>query len=161
MLLAMTLTNLKDERTGLIRMDQYWNLPAYRDLLNYFQLLQVLDLVFSVLRFTNNQVVTTFLQVFSRVAMVIMIFPAVKKPNGPQDLSCLGVFLCMINWSMIEVIRFGFYASKAAFGDNALTNLFGHLRYNVFIFAYILGVAGENVAIYYTYQNLNAIEAAK
>ena len=61
---------------------------------------------------------------------------------------------------MIEVIRFGFYAAKAAFGDNAITNFYGHLRYNVFIFAYILGVAGENFAIYYAYQNLNAIEAA-
>jgi hypothetical protein len=108
-----------------------------------------LDLIFSILKFTRNQVITTFLQVFSRVAMVVSIFPNIEVPKTTQDLQCIGVFLCLINWSMIEVIRFGFYASKEILGDGFVASLFGHLRYNVFIFAYILGVAGENIACYF------------
>ena len=122
--------------------------------------MQVLDLIFSILKFTRNQVITTFLQVFSRVAMVLSIFPNIEKPHGPQDWQCIGIFLCLINWSMIEVIRFGFYSSKEMFGDGAIANLFGHFRYNIFIFAYILGVAGENIACYYAYQEITRLDEA-
>jgi Protein tyrosine phosphatase-like protein, PTPLA len=130
-------------------------------ILDIFQCMQILDVVFAALKFTNNSVITTFLQVFSRVAMVLAIFPLLK-PKGTRDGDCLGVFLCMINWSMIEVIRFGFYALKqvSSNGDSTLAKIFGHLRYNVFIFAYILGVSGENIAIYYGLGELNALEAS-
>ncbi len=86
--------------------------------------------------------------------MVLAIFPLLKAPESGTDLSCLGIFLCMLNWSLIEIIRFGFYFLKAVSPDSALSKVFGHLRYNVFIFAYILGVSGENLAIYYGYKQL-------
>jgi hypothetical protein len=70
----------------------------------------------------------------------------------------LGVFLCMANWSLIEIIRFGFYAIKAGGDPNGfLADLFGHLRYNSFIFAYPLGILAESVAIYNAYQVLVAL----
>ena len=90
--------------------------------------------------------------------MVLAIFPLLKTPKSPTDMSTVGIFLCMINWSLIEVIRFGFYFAKAQSPDSGLSRLFGHFRYNVFIFAYILGVAGENFAIYYGYQELVKID---
>ena len=92
--------------------------------------------------------------------MVVSIFPNIEVPKTAQDLQCIGVFLCLINWSMIEVIRFGFYATKEILGDGFVANLFGHLRYNVFIFAYILGVAGENIACYFALQEMNRMERA-
>ena len=149
--MSMTLVDIA---TNGFRMDQYWALPNYRTFLDFIQCLQVLDIVFAALKVTNNSVLTTLLQIFSRVAMVLSIFPLLKAPPSPTDLSCLGIFLCMLNWSMIEVIRFGFYYSKADNADSGLSKLFGHLRYNVFIFAYILGVAGELITIYYGYQEL-------
>lgn len=112
----MTLTNLFDSKTGAIRMDQYWSVPHYKELLNIFQCLQVLDVVFSALKFTNNNVMTTLIQVFSRVFVALAIFPIIAKPTTPNAPNTVGVFLCMMNWSMIEVIRFGFYASKALTG---------------------------------------------
>lgn len=71
--------------------------------------------------------------------------------------------MCLLNWSMIEVIRFGFYTLKAfnpqgRLGD-ALTDTFGHFRYNSFIFAYPLGVTGELLAVYQSYQVLSAMPA--
>jgi Protein tyrosine phosphatase-like protein, PTPLA len=83
--------------------------------------------------------------------MVLAIFPLLKKPVTPTDMSTVGIFLCMMNWSLIEVVRFGFYFTKAQNAESSISRFFGHLRYNVFIFAYILGVAGENFAIYYSY----------
>jgi len=84
--------------------------------------------------------------------MVLSIFPLLKPPTSPTDLSTLGIFLCMMNWSLIEVVRFGFYFTKSSSPDGLLCLLLSHLRYNIFIFAYVLGVAGENFAIYYGYQ---------
>ena len=157
LLLGMTVNDLI--KNGF-RMDQYWRVPYYSVLLDVFQCLQVLDLVFAAMRLTPNSVITTFVQIFSRVAMVLAIFPLLKAPKTPTDLSCLGTFLCMLNWSLIEVIRFGFYFTKNQMPDSGLSKVFGHLRYNVFIFAYILGVTGENVAIYYGYQEFVKEEAA-
>ena len=161
LILFLILSNLTDAKTGELRMNQYWTVPGFRMLLDIFQCLQVLDVVFSALKFTNNSVITTLLQVFSRVAMVISVFPLLK-PKDPKDGVCMGVFLCIMNWSMIEVIRFGFYAVKQASpsGDSALAKIFGHLRYNVFIFAYVLGVAGENIAVYHAVGELNALDLA-
>ena len=147
-LLCMTLSDIAQKG---FRMDQYWTVPQYRTLLDTIQCLQVLDFVFAALKLTNNSVMTTFVQIFSRVAMVLAIFPLLKAPKSPNDMSTVGIFLCMINWSLIEVIRFGFYFAKAQSPESGLSRLFGHLRYNVFIFAYILGVTGELFAIYYGY----------
>ena len=142
---------LKDIATRGFRMDQYWNLEGYREILDVIQCLQVIDVIFAALKVTNNNVIATFVQVFSRVAMVLSIFPLLKAPSSPTDMSTVGIFLCMMNWSMIEVIRFGFYFSKAQNPDGLLCKILSHLRYNVFIFAYVLGVTGENFAIYYGY----------
>ena len=61
---------------------------------------------------------------------------------------------------MIEVVRFGFYSTKELFGEGPVANIFGHLRYNIFIFAYILGVTGENIACYYAYQEISRLDEA-
>ncbi len=95
--------------------------------------------------------------------MVLAVFPTISPPtDSPSSPNTLGPFLCLVNWSLIEVIRFGFYASKALTGskdkESALTRLFGHLRYNVFIFAYVLGVLGELFGIFFAYHNLSVIE---
>jgi hypothetical protein len=143
---------LVDIGTNGFRMDQYGRLPNYRPFLDFIQCLQVLDLVFAAMKLTNNSVITTFVQIFSRLVVTLTLFPLFKSPPSPTDISCLGMFLTLLNWSMIEVVRFGFYFSKAENPDSALSKIFGHLRYNVFIFAYILGVSGELIAIYYGYQ---------
>ncbi len=80
------------------------------------------------------------------MTITVWIFPNVDSTN---KLACFGVGLCMLNWSMIEVVRFGFYATKALVPTSSLARFFGHLRYNVFIFAYVLGVTGELIAVYF------------
>jgi very-long-chain (3R)-3-hydroxyacyl-CoA dehydratase len=139
--------------------------PHVRGALELFQCLQVLDVVFSILKFTNNSVLATFPQIFSRVFLTMVFFPMVEyksgQPNGGNFGGVLGIFLCLVNWSMIEVIRFAFYAVKASKLSGKLidsvTDVLGHLRYNTFIFAYPLGVTGELLVVYYSYQVLAAM----
>jgi hypothetical protein len=59
----------------------------------------------------------------------------------------------------MEVIRFAFYASKGILGDSILTKIFGHIRYNLFILACILGVAGESLSCIYYIQEIFMIVA--
>ena len=66
-------------------MDQYWTVPGYRFVLECFQMMQALDVVFSILKFTRNQVITTFFQAFSRIGMVVLIFPNMEMPQSSQD----------------------------------------------------------------------------
>jgi hypothetical protein len=60
-ILGMTLCNIRDSETGAFRMDQYWNVPHFKQLLDIFQCLQVLDVIFSALKWTNNNVMTTLI----------------------------------------------------------------------------------------------------
>lgn len=128
-------------------------MPGYRSKLEFFQALQVLDVLFSVAGLTNNSVFATFPQVSSRIAITFLIFPHIEQTN---QWGVYAVGLCMLNWSLIEVVRFGFYATKAL-KSGPLERVFGHLRYNTFIFAYVLGVTGELVALYFGYQKIAAL----
>ena len=84
----------------------------------------------------------------------MVVFPMIPENSH----GAIGVFLCMTMWSLIEVARFGFYAIKAGGDPNGLlADIFGHLRYNLFIFAYVLGVTGECISIYYTLQVLQGL----
>ena len=91
----------------------------------------------------------------SRLAITFLIFPHIDQSN---HWGAFSIGLCMLNWSLIEVVRFGFYATKALPSSGFVGEVFGHLRYNTFIFAYVLGVSGEMVALYFGYQNIAALE---
>ena len=110
---------------------------------------------------TNNSVAAPFPQVISRLLITFVAFPLIKyvpgQYNGGNTWGAFSIFLCLLNWSLIEVVRFGFYTTKAFSKDgskNTVADIFGHLRYNIFIFAYILGVSGELIAIFFGYQEL-------
>ena len=59
-------------------------------------------------------------------------------------------------WSITEIVRFMFYTLKQLNWDmswrNPIGNIVGHLRYNLFIVLYPLGVSGELVCFYKTWQ---------
>lgn len=64
----------------------------------------------------------------------------------------------MINWSLIECIRFAYYMTR---GMPKVNRLLGVLRYNVFIIAYILGVSGELIGIYWVYFNIEKMPVSE
>ena len=55
------------------------------------------------------------------------------------------VYFCIIPWCITEIVRFCFY--ELTF----LKPVFAHLRYNLFIVLYPIGVSGELACCYYAY----------
>lgn len=115
----------------------------------------MLDVVYSAIGLTNNSVFATVPQVASRLAITFLIFPHIDPTS--HWAAAFSVALCMLNWALIEVVRFGFYAAKAFGGF--IGEVFGHLRYNTFIFAYVLGVSGELAALYFGYKEIAAMDS--
>jgi hypothetical protein len=54
------------------------------------------------------------------------------------------VFISIIPWCIGELVRYPFYME-----ENPFKELFGHLRYNVFIPLYPIGVSGELFCFYW------------
>ena len=69
------------------------------------QTMQVLDIVFSLVGVTRNSVATAGPQIFSRLLIAHVVFPLV--PEGHW-----AVFLCILTWSLAEIVRFSFYLIK-------------------------------------------------
>ena len=115
----------------------------------------MLDVVFSILRLTNNSVMATFPQYISRIFIVHGIFPYVQDPEGQYS-----IILCTLMWSIIEVIRFSFYSVKQfpKIADSKVSVILGYIRYNTFIPVYPLGVSGELIAIHSAYQTIILME---
>ena len=147
----LTVTNLKDSKGDLF-LNHYREVKDFRMYLELFQTLQVLDVVFSILRLTNNSVMATLPQYISRIFVVHGIFPYVKEPEGQ-----FSIIICVLMWSIIEVIRFSFYTIKQfpKLAESKLSVILGHVRYNTFIPVYPTGVTGELLAVYYAYQNIH------
>ena len=115
-----------------------------------------MDVVFSLIRFTNNSIVAVLPQILSRLFIVFVVFPLVEPQlKNPTSWEALGIFLCVICWSLTEVIRFGLYFMKPLVSDDFIVaKIFGHFRYNLFILAYPLGVTGEMISLYFSYIQL-------
>eukprot|EP00347_Sterkiella_histriomuscorum_P003361 403364588 len=129
----------------------YYTIPQFRQFVEVFQTLQVLDVIFSILRFTNNSVMATFPQYVSRIFVVYGVFPYVANPDGQYS-----IILCVLMWSTIEVIRFSFYTVKQYqfLADSPIAVLLGYIRYNTFIPVYPTGVSGELLAVYHAVQTI-------
>jgi len=80
---------------GGLKFDHYWTVPGYRKYLEVFQVQQILDVVFSIIGLTNNSVLATFPQVFSRIAIVLYAFPFVPQTSRGGTFA---VYLCLVNW---------------------------------------------------------------
>jgi very-long-chain (3R)-3-hydroxyacyl-CoA dehydratase len=90
------------------------------------QSLMVLDIVHVLLKLAAGSVVTTFLQIVSRLYVAWVVLPA-------QDSLPVWNYVMFVAWSLAEVIRFQYYVRK-----NSSGLLF--LRYNAFIVLYPMGV---------------------
>ena len=69
--------------------------------------------------------------------------------NGPF------IFLALFAFAIAEPVRYPFYFLKTLELDNTLVGkLFGHLRYNLFIFFYPLGAFADLMAGVYSAKNI-------
>ena len=100
------------------------------------QSFMILDIIHVLLKIIRSNLVTTLLQVSSRLYVIWAILPF-------QKASTIFNYFMFIAWSLAEIIRYQYYNHK----DNKGFLLFA--RYNAFILLYPLGVCGGEIPLIY------------
>ncbi|CBK21267.2 uncharacterized protein [Blastocystis hominis] len=109
--------------------------------LKWVQTAAVLEIVHSMLGLVRSPVMTTALQVFSRVMLVWGY--ANLCPAAQQAWS---IRLMVLSWSLVEVPRYMFYLFKLLGLQMPTWLLF--LRYNLFYVLYPTGITGEMLTMW-------------
>ena len=109
--------------------------------LKWVQTAAVLEIVHSMLGLVRSPVMTTALQVFSRVMLVWGY--ANLCPAAQQAWS---IRLMVLSWSLVEVPRYMFYLVKLLGLEMPTWLLF--LRYNLFYVLYPTGITGEMLTMW-------------
>ena len=108
-------------------------------LLNIAQLSAILEIVHAATGAVRSPVVTTFVQVFSRVFVLFWI-NTMPIEGQIEVYGISGLHMIIVAWSVTEIIRYGYYATQLMDMEvKALT----YLRYTLFIILYPIGVTGE------------------
>lgn len=132
-------------------------LEALQPLLTFTQTLAILEIAHSVLGLVRASLMTTAMQVASRLMLVwgvVGAYPqivattntfgraAAGQNGGPIAFS--GILLA---WSVTECIRYGFFVWKEGI-DTRVPSWLTWLRYNTFFVLYPLGISSECWLIY-------------
>jgi very-long-chain (3R)-3-hydroxyacyl-CoA dehydratase len=110
-------------------------------LLNVCQVAALLEIVHAGLKWTSSPVVTTALQVFSRVFVLywINVIPADRQI---ELLDISGITIVSLAWGVTEVVRYNYYFFTLL---NKPLQVLHYLRYTLFIILYPLGITGEGM----------------
>lgn len=124
-----------------------------RDVLLAVQSLAALEIVHSLVGFVKSPVMSTFMQVFSRYAVLWGYTYAFKEAQTHWSF-----YLMAGSWSLVEVPRYLFYAVNL-YTKNVPFPLFW-LRYSLFAILYPSGISGEILQITRCMGALKAIHPA-
>ena len=116
-----------------------------------FQSLAALEVVHSALGFVKSHMLTTALQVASRVGLVAV---ASRMPELHTQPS-IAVFT--LSWAMTEVVRYSWYATHLLSKPQPMHTW---LRYSTFILLYPIGTAGELFFYYAAWPALSRVHIA-
>lgn len=112
----------------------------------------VLEVVHAAVRLVPSPVVTTAIQVASRVLLVnVVYYLPIAQAHWISQLM-FGA------WALVEVVRYSYYALPLA--SVPIPAAFTWLRYSVFLFDYPLGVSGELGTLYVALPALSALHPA-
>eukprot|EP01059_Diplonema_ambulator_P007541 TRINITY_DN17001_c0_g3_i1.p1 TRINITY_DN17001_c0_g3~~TRINITY_DN17001_c0_g3_i1.p1 ORF type:complete len:739 (+),score=296.22 TRINITY_DN17001_c0_g3_i1:48-2219(+) len=107
-----------------------------------FQMLAWLEVVHALVGITRSGVMTTFIQVLSRV-FVVSVMNAVP---AAFEKDVMWTRMMLFAWSLTEVVRYSYYGPIQ-------NKLLTWLRYTLFIVLYPMGVAGEIGTLNHAVQN--------
>ncbi|KAB7500478.1 Very-long-chain (3R)-3-hydroxyacyl-CoA dehydratase hpo-8 [Armadillidium nasatum] len=108
--------------------------------LKIFQTLAILEIFHSLFGIVKSSVVTTTVQLFSRVFVVWGILNIAQSSQ-----MSIGLPLILIAWTITEVVRYSFYFLNIL---KVVPWILIYFRYTFFIVLYPLGVLGEQLLIY-------------
>ena len=121
----------------------------YVEWLFLFQMLMLLDVVNSLLRIVRSPVVTTVMQIASRILViaVLKLFPQART-------TLPGMSLLLFAWCPTECIRYSFYlvkelrSGKDTKKESVVPGWLLWIRYSGFIVLYPMGFTGELFVLY-------------
>ncbi len=122
-------------------------------LLNICQGAAVLEIVHAILRWVSTPVFTAFVQVFSRI-LVLVFINILPTEEIISVLGLSGIVLVAFAWGITEIIRYSYYFFSLLKKEVYVLTF---LRYTLFIILYPIGVFGEWL-ILLTFIKLNGWE---
>ncbi|KAI0181107.1 PTPLA-domain-containing protein [Hypoxylon sp. FL1284] len=132
--------------------------PATGEFCKWTQTLAGMEILHSLFGVVRAPLFTTFMQVFSRYAIVwgvTGLFPDLARGAGAGDgRSCLAYSAMLVAWGTTEVIRYSYFALGLASAGGPPYALHW-LRYHAFFVLYPLGISSEAYLIW------RAVEPAK
>ena len=103
--------------------------------LSYVQWAMCLEIVHAAVGFVPSPVFTTFLQVLSRIVVLLV------APSSATARSDWPAGLLVAAWALVEVPRYGFYVSSLMYSKPPFSIFW--LRYSLFMVLYPAGITGE------------------
>lgn len=123
---------------------------SYSNSILYLEILQYgasLEIIHSILKLVRAPLITTIIQVLSRIIIVILL------QIYPDNVS-INYLLLSFAWSISEIVRYPFYIlnslSKLINKDNLIPYFLLWARYSFFIVLYPIGVSGEILTILFS-----------
>ncbi|KAL4803686.1 tyrosine phosphatase-like protein [Aspergillus unguis] len=117
---------------------------TYTPLLQIAQSLALLEILHSLLGLVRAPVVTTAMQVASRIFVVWgVLYPFSTGLIGKDQFAELGYLGCLLAWGITEVIRYGFFVMQVNGGVESVPGWWQWLRYNTFYILYPVGISSE------------------
>ncbi|KAI2613312.1 PTPLA-domain-containing protein [Hypoxylon sp. NC1633] len=133
--------------------------PAVGEFCKWTQTLAGMEVLHSLLGIVRAPLFTTFIQVFSRYAIVwgvTGLFPELARGRGAagDNYTSLAYSSMLVAWSATEVIRYTYFALSLSSGGRPPSALHW-LRYHAFFILYPVGISSEAYLIW------RAVEPAK
>lgn len=113
---------------------------AVKETLYVAQTMAAMEILHSLLGVVRSPVVTTVMQVFSRLLLLWGVADLV-----PESRASPGFVLMVLSWSTVEVPRYLFYALGQF---DAVPHALKWVRYSMFIVLYPSGISGELLTAY-------------
>ena len=113
--------------------------------LQFFQSLALLEILHSILGLVSSPIMTTLMQVFSRI-FVVWVSLYLEHSVKYTEFEALFITTLLIAWCVTEVIRYSFYAFKLY---DICPHFIVWLRYTTFVVLYPLGVSSELALTYF------------
>ncbi len=112
--------------------------------LNIAQGLAILEVVHAAIKWVKAPVVTTFLQVFSRIFVLVLL--NILPSDGFIIADSINALIpLLLAWGITEVFRYSYYFTSIL---NITPSWLTWIRYSTFLILYPLGVAGEFMIMY-------------
>ncbi|KAL4752880.1 hypothetical protein BDW72DRAFT_52253 [Aspergillus terricola var. indicus] len=117
---------------------------TYSPLLQITQSLALLEILHSLVGLVRAPVMTTAMQVASRIFVVWgVLYPFRGGIIGQDKFGEWGYLGCLLAWGVTECIRYGFFVMQVNGGVESVPGWWQWLRYNTFYVLYPVGISSE------------------